>query len=103
MPSATAAGSSTGTHVLAPGTVTKRGVRELGVKPVRVGHREEAVRLAPDQHDRPVEARDRIGGVDEELRAKAGRGRDEIISHPCITSRRPEERRLALVVKPAAR
>ena len=101
MASATAAGSSIGTHVLAPGTRDQRGAGEVGGKSSRVRHREEAARLAPDQQDRPVEPRDRLGGVDEELRAKASGRRDQIVGHPPITPRRPEERLCALGVQSA--
>ena len=92
MAPATAAGLSTGTHVLAPetGTSVARGKSEAS-RWAWLG-REEAALLAPDQQDRPVEPRDLPGGVEEELRAEAGHGGDEVAGHPPVPQRRAEQR-----------
>ena len=100
MPSATAAGLSTGTHVLAPGT-GQGGARELGREPLRAGDREES----SDSPQISMTGRSKRGIASAASRRVADGnrpGRDEIVSHPWITSRRPEERFLALVVEPAA-
>jgi hypothetical protein len=57
-----------------------------------VGRREEPALLAPDQQDRPVEARDLPGGVEEELRAEAGHRGDEVAGQPPVPHGRAEQR-----------
>src|SRR5215469_11697611 len=66
----------------------ERGAGEIGREPLGVRYREEAALLAPDQQDRPVEARDLPRGVHEELRAEARHGGDEVAGYPPVAQRR---------------
>ncbi len=77
---------------LGAGNGDQRGTGEVGGEPPGVVRREEAALLAPDQQDRPAEARDLPGGVEEELRAEAGHGGDEVARHPPVPQRRAEQR-----------
>jgi hypothetical protein len=73
------------------GNGDERGVREVRREPPRLGHGEELALLAPDQQHRLSELRYHRGGVDEELRAEARHGRDQVPGHPAITPGRPGE------------
>ncbi len=100
--SASAAGASTGTHVFAPGT-TRSVASGKSAAASRARRRPGRTRtVAPDEQDRPVEVRDRLGGVEEQLRAEARHGRDEVVGHPRVASRRPEERVLRSGSSPGA-
>ena len=55
----------------------------------------------PQRRLRPVEARDRLGCIEEKFWTATAQGCDEIVGHPSITPRRPQERFLALVVERA--
>jgi hypothetical protein len=92
MAPATAAGLSTGTHVLAPetGTSVARGKSEASRRAWSGGKK---------RHSSPQISRtgrpkrgDLPGGVEEELRAEADHGGDEVAGHPPVPQRRAEQR-----------
>lgn len=73
---------------LGAGDGDQGGAGEVGREPPRLRHREEAALLSPDEQHRPFEPRDFAGGVQEELRAEAGHGGDEIADNPPVAQRR---------------
>ena len=101
---ATAAGSSTGTHVMAPGTVTSVacGKSDASRRAWDTGKGWQL--LAPDQRHRLAELRYHRGSVDEELRAEARAiAANQVPGHPAITPQVQKRRRISapVAVEPA--
>jgi hypothetical protein len=84
---------------LGSGDGDQRGVGELSGEPSGVRHREELARIAPDQQDRPGEPGDRVGGIEEQLRAETRGRRDQVLCDPPVLPYRTEERSFALAVE----